>query len=105
MRAVRSYVLDRNENSWGGFLVDLNVRELVPLFERMHFKAKVTSYPDDPATVDAETAALILRHADSTTTRRHYIKLQAGREGAAAMKRLEKTLLGQQTGSNKKRSK
>jgi hypothetical protein len=48
---MRSFVLDRNENSWGGFLVDLNVRELVPLFERMHFKAKVTSYPDDPATV------------------------------------------------------
>lgn len=55
--------------------------------------------------VDAEVAAMILRHSDSATTRRHYIKLQAGREGTAAMQRLEKALAGQQMGSNKKRSK
>lgn len=42
--------------------------------------------------VDAEVASLILRHSDSAVTRRHYIKLQSQREGAAAMKRLEQSL-------------
>ncbi len=49
--------------------------------------------------VDAEVAALILRHTDSTTTRRHYIKLKTQQQGAAAMRRLQKAL-GQQ-GANK----
>ena len=44
--------------------------------------------------VDAEVAAMILRHSDSAVTRRHYIKLQSQKEGAAAMQRLEKSLAG-----------
>jgi integrase len=39
--------------------------------------------------VDPEVAAMILRHADSSTTRRHYIKLKSQREAAAAMKLFE----------------
>jgi integrase len=41
---------------------------------------------------DAEIAALILRHSDSATTRKRYIKLEGQKEGAAAMRRFEKTL-------------
>jgi integrase len=44
--------------------------------------------------VDAEVAATILRHSDSAVTRRHYIKLQSQKEGAAAMQRLENALAG-----------
>jgi integrase len=44
--------------------------------------------------VDAEVASMILRHSDSAVTRRHYIKLQSHKEGAAAMRRLEKSLAG-----------
>jgi len=44
--------------------------------------------------VDAEVASMILRHSDSAVTRRHYIKLQSHKEGAAAMRRLEKSLVG-----------
>lgn len=39
--------------------------------------------------VDPEVAALILRHADSATTRRHYIKLQQEKQGKKAMKKLQ----------------
>jgi len=42
--------------------------------------------------VDPEVAATILRHSDSRTTRRHYIKLQSQKKGAAAMQRLENAL-------------
>lgn len=45
--------------------------------------------------VDAEVAATILRHSDSAVTRRHYIKLKSQRQGAAAMRRLEKALAAQ----------
>src|SRR5258708_644454 len=54
--------------------------------------------------VDAEVAAMILRHSDSAVTRRHYIKLQSKKEGAAAMQRLEKSLTtkGQVRGKQKR---
>ena len=54
--------------------------------------------------VDVEVAALILRHADSTVTRRHYIKLQSVRDGAAAMKRFERSLQGAVKGQRKRQS-
>jgi integrase len=55
--------------------------------------------------VDPEVAATILRHSDSRTTRRHYIKLQSQKEGAAAMQRLEKALAKKaQARPSKKRS-
>ncbi|MGD1082741.1 MAG: tyrosine-type recombinase/integrase [Candidatus Sulfotelmatobacter sp.] len=44
--------------------------------------------------VDPEVAATILGHSDSAVTRRHYIKLQSQKHGAAAMQRLEKSLAG-----------
>jgi integrase len=56
--------------------------------------------------VDAEVASMILRHSDSAVTRRHYIKLQSQKEGAAAMQRLEKSLAGKgQLRGNKTRPK
>jgi integrase len=56
--------------------------------------------------VDPEVAATILRHSDSRTTRRHYIKLQSQKEGAAAMQRLENALAKKaQTRPSKKRPK
>jgi integrase len=39
--------------------------------------------------VDPEIAALILRHADSATTRRHYIKLRQEKQGKKAMRKLQ----------------
>jgi integrase len=54
--------------------------------------------------VDAEVASMILRHSDSAVTRRHYIKLQSQKEGAAAMQRLENALADKgQVRGNKKR--
>jgi integrase len=56
--------------------------------------------------VDPEVAATILRHSDSTVTRRHYIKLQSQKQGAAAMQRLENALRKKaQTRPSKKRPK
>ena len=56
--------------------------------------------------VDPEVAATILRHSDSAVTRRHYIKLQSLKHGAAAMQRLEKSLAGKgQTRGKQKRPK
>jgi hypothetical protein len=48
---MRSYFLSDTESYWSDFLVDLNCQELLPLFERLRLKAKVTAYGDDPATV------------------------------------------------------
>lgn len=42
--------------------------------------------------VPAETAKVILRHANVATTRAHYIILESKDEGAAAMKKLEKEI-------------
>jgi integrase len=39
--------------------------------------------------VDPEIASKILRHADSATTRRHYIMLKSRKHGQAAMRKLE----------------
>jgi hypothetical protein len=48
---MRHYVLDELEHRWGGFLIDLNARELLPLFEKLKLKSKVTAFGEDPATV------------------------------------------------------
>jgi hypothetical protein len=48
---VRSFVLSDIEFLWCGFIVDLNAQEMLPFFERLHLKAKVTAYGDDAATV------------------------------------------------------
>ena len=53
--------------------------------------------------VDPEVASMILRHSDSAVTRRHYIKLQSHKEGAADMSRLEKSLAGRGKLSGKKK--
>ena len=39
--------------------------------------------------VPPEISQLILRHADVETTRRHYLKLQERKQGAAAMRQFE----------------
>jgi len=52
--------------------------------------------------VDPETAALILRHADSATTRRHYIKLEQQKQGRKAMRKLE-TLVTKTVKTTKKK--
>jgi integrase len=39
--------------------------------------------------VDSEIVAKILRHADSATTRRHYIKLEQQKQGRKAMRKLQ----------------
>lgn len=44
------------------------------------------------AGVDVEVAKTILRHSDSSVTRRHYLVLNSQQEGKAAMKKLEKVL-------------
>lgn len=44
------------------------------------------------AGVDVEIAKIILRHSDSSITRRHYLVLDSKKQGAAAMKSLEKIL-------------
>lgn len=44
------------------------------------------------AGVDVEIAKVILRHSDSAVTRRHYLILDGKKQGAAAMKTLEKIL-------------
>jgi hypothetical protein len=46
-----SSVLNDNEFSWRGFIVDLNVQEMLPVFERLHLKATVTACGDDAANV------------------------------------------------------
>jgi integrase len=43
--------------------------------------------------VDPEVSSKILRHADSTITRRFYVMLQSRKQGRAAMKRLERTVV------------
>lgn len=48
---MKSYVLDELEHQWSGFLVDLNAKDLLPLFEQLGLKAKLTAYGDDPETV------------------------------------------------------
>jgi integrase len=40
--------------------------------------------------VKPEVAQVILRHADASTTRRHYIMLESKKQGAAAMRKLER---------------
>jgi len=52
--------------------------------------------------VDAEVAKTILRHSDSAVTRKHYIILGSQREGAAAMKKLERVVAGQMRNSKKR---
>lgn len=42
--------------------------------------------------VPAETAKIILRHSAVAVTQKHYIKLRAAKEGAAAMRKLEKAI-------------
>jgi integrase len=42
--------------------------------------------------VPTGTIQLILRHADTETTRRHYIVLESERAGCAAMRKLEKAI-------------
>jgi integrase len=59
--------------------------------------------------VPAEVSQLILRHADVETTRRHYLRLQEQKQGAAAMRQFEaaikKAKIGKQTAnSNLKKS-
>jgi hypothetical protein len=49
--AVRSFILSDTEFLWRGFIVDLNVQEMLPVFERLLLKARVTAYGDDAATV------------------------------------------------------
>ena len=44
------------------------------------------------AGVDVEVAKVILRHSDSSVTRRHYLHLKSQKQGKAAMKKLERTL-------------
>ena len=44
------------------------------------------------AGVDVEVAKTILRHSDSSVTRRHYLVLKSQQEGKAAMHRIERTL-------------
>ncbi|HEX4426715.1 MAG TPA: tyrosine-type recombinase/integrase, partial [Terriglobales bacterium] len=57
--------------------------------------------------VPAEVSQILLRHADAATTRKHYLKLQGHKQGAAAMKQLEgaihKAKFGQGMGNSKKR--
>jgi integrase len=53
--------------------------------------------------VDPEVASKILRHADSATTRRHYIVLESRKHGRAAMKKLE-SLVAQTWPSPKRKS-
>jgi integrase len=45
------------------------------------------------AGVDVEVAKTILRHGDSSVTRRHYLVLDSQQQGKAAMKTLEKILV------------
>jgi integrase len=45
------------------------------------------------AGVDVEVAKTILRHSDSSVTRRHYLILNSQQQGKAAMKKLEKILV------------
>jgi hypothetical protein len=44
------------------------------------------------AGVDVEVAKTILRHRDSSVTRRHSLILKSAKDGKAAMKKLERTL-------------
>lgn len=42
--------------------------------------------------VPPETAQILLRHADASTTRKHYLVLKSNEQGAAATQKLEKAL-------------
>jgi integrase len=42
--------------------------------------------------VPAEVAQVILRHADASTTRKHYLVLESRKAGAAAMRKLERVI-------------
>jgi hypothetical protein len=58
------------------------------------------------AGVDVEVAKVILRHSDSSVTRRHYLHLKSQKQGKAAMKKLERTLaLRDQHGTAKSKKK
>lgn len=48
---MKSYVLDELEHQWGGFLIDFNAKETLPLFAEFGLKARVTAYRDDRETV------------------------------------------------------
>ncbi len=48
---MKSYLLDDAERLWSGFLIDLNVQELLPQFEALRLKAKLTSCGEDRETV------------------------------------------------------
>jgi integrase len=56
--------------------------------------------------VKPEVAQTILRHADASTTRKHYIVLESRKQGLAAMRKLERAVgIGQQMGNDQKRKK
>ena len=56
--------------------------------------------------VKPEVAQVILRHADASTTRKHYIVLESRKQGIAAMRKLERAVgIGQQMGNKPKRKK
>jgi integrase len=56
--------------------------------------------------VKPEVAQVILRHADASTTRKHYIVLESKKQGVAAMRKLERAVgIGQQMGNKRKRKK
>ena len=58
------------------------------------------------AGVDVEIAKTILRHSDSSVTRRFYLVLKSQQEGKAAMQRIEETLaLRDKYGTAKKKKK
>lgn len=78
-------------------LDNLTKREIRPtLDERWHgwhaFRRRLVGILFD-AGVDVEVAKTILRHSDSSVTRRHYLVLNSQQEGKAAMKKLEKILV------------
>jgi integrase len=87
-------------------LDNLTKREIVPAVgERWHgwhaFRRGLATVLFDLG-VDPEVAALILRHSDSRTTRRFYIKLKSAKQGAAAMQQLEASLQGTNKGQKKR---
>ncbi|MGH9505041.1 MAG: tyrosine-type recombinase/integrase [Terriglobales bacterium] len=56
------------------------------------------------AGVDVEVAKTILRHSDSSVTRRHYLVLKGQQEGKAAMRRIERTLASRGTNAGQKKA-
>jgi intergrase/recombinase len=77
-------------------LDNLTKREIRPVLgERFKgwkpFRSGLVSILID-AGVDVEVAKVILRHSDSSVTRRHYLHLKSQKQGKAAMKKLERTL-------------